>query len=90
MKKGILVIFVALMAVAMLATPLISRVQAKKTVVPFSYTSATSLKSTGEVDVKWTPDWSIRIARELGDFSLIMDPWELEHVYRGNNQHNTL
>ncbi|MGE5638444.1 MAG: hypothetical protein ACM3WQ_07040 [Chloroflexota bacterium] len=65
MKKGILVILVALMAVAMLATPLVSIVQAKKEVVPFSYVAGTGAKlwKMGEVDVKWTPDYSDRIAR---------------------------
>lgn len=47
----------------MLAPPLISTVQAKKTVLPFSYTQTVPVPIGTEVDVKWTPDYHLRIAR---------------------------
>ena len=63
LKKKILVVAVALMFAAMLATPLMATVQAKKTVIPFDYTKVAAPVPETIVDEKYRADGHIRIAK---------------------------
>ena len=64
MIKKSLVMVLAVLAVFALTTPSIMFAHAsKKEVVHFSYTASSGGGTSGEVNVNWTPDWSVRIAR---------------------------
>lgn len=63
MIKKILLIAIVVLALTMLAGPFILTAQAAKTIVPFSYTQTIPVPVSTEVDVKWTPDYHLRIAR---------------------------
>ena len=81
MKRKVSMILVALMATAMLATPLIGNVQAAKTRVPFSYTQTVPVPKGTQVDVKWTPDWHTNINRGTYRTSSYSGPLGVGTVY---------
>lgn len=63
--KKFLMLAIIIFTAILLASPLLAFIEAsKKDIVPFAYTVTSSgLLGMGEVNVTWTPDWSVRIAR---------------------------
>jgi len=62
MNKKFLVLTTFILLATVMATPLVAFVQASKEVIPFTYTFSGALLGSGEGDVNWTPDYSVRIA----------------------------
>jgi hypothetical protein len=60
---------------------LISNVQAKKTVVAFSYTETLPVSKATNVNVKWTPDWHTNINRGTYRTSSYSGPLGIGTIY---------